>query len=147
MLYWRSKNRSEIISIKVPQKFITKAYKPFLYSKKLNWALSLPPVPKTSTVRFEVVKSINQCCSGAWIHCAQIACIRNRDRSKSKQFDVLKVILRCHISFQMWWIQELNHPLVRPNSWTSFWSAYPKAKPPIVQLIKTGGPPSSQLIL
>ena len=28
---------------------------------------------------------------GKWIHCAHLACLRNRDRPKSKQFDVIKV--------------------------------------------------------
>ena len=28
---------------------------------------------------------------GKWIHCAHLACLRNRDRPKSKQFDEIKV--------------------------------------------------------
>ena len=30
---------------------------------------------------------------GKWIHCAHLACLRNRDRPKSKQFDEIKVDL------------------------------------------------------
>ena len=29
--------------------------------------------------------------AGKWIHCAHLACLRNRDRPKSKQFDEIKV--------------------------------------------------------
>ena len=29
---------------------------------------------------------------GEWIHCAHLACLRNRDRAKSKQFDVIKAL-------------------------------------------------------
>ena len=31
---------------------------------------------------------------GKWIHCAHLACLRNRDRPKSKQFEEIKVRLQ-----------------------------------------------------
>ncbi|XP_023327676.1 uncharacterized protein LOC111700850, partial [Eurytemora carolleeae] len=42
------------------------------------------------TIRQKVPPFLYNNGKGKWIHCAHLACLRNRDRPKSKQFEALK---------------------------------------------------------